>query len=442
MLKKCLLYFLIFFIIKSDSDFIYWLCENSEKGCKGQNMVLAGCEKEEYVYKLKPSICRNIGGQVTHYFCDNYISPSENFTLQKCSVAEERGCSFIRCFNNKGIIRNNFECTVDGTTKHMKHIYFPHFLIANYQRLKSLINFGIPNALSSYDNGNLICAFENKKDLIEYLAWTVENKFVYSWGGGHNANFYGPTTGTSIGTECKNDVNVVGFDCSGLVLYMLKMLGNNIKMNGRNCQQMYELASRLGLEKSENNIQLGDVLLFGNEEKKVHTGIALDNTYMLHAYKHFDNSGCGIRTLVDYYLFLKNTSLDFGYINQELSKLGLVDFSNMISGLSVKLFDGVSLNEDDESLLLFIASSGTYGTLEHSVEKGVKEKGKKSYFLSRLFPPVSYYKVAYPWAYKIKVLIPFAWLVRFFRILFKNPKRAAGELKMISNQKEGTDSRK
>ena len=239
MLKKCLLYFLIFFIIKSDSDFIYWLCENSAKGCKGQNMVLAGCEKEEYVYKLKPSICRSSGGQVTHYFCDNYISPSENFTLQKCSVAEERGCSFIRCFNNKGIIRNNFECTVDGTTNHMKHIYFPHFLISNYQRLKSLINFGIPNGLSSYDDGNLICAFENKKDLIEYLAWTVENKFVYSWGGGHNANFYGPTTGTSTGTDCKNDVNIVGFDCSGLVLYMLKMLGNNIKMNGRNCQQMY-----------------------------------------------------------------------------------------------------------------------------------------------------------------------------------------------------------
>ncbi len=25
------------------------------------------------------------------------------------------------------------------------------------------------------------------------------------------------------------------------------------------------------------------------KKKKVHTGIALDNTYMLHAYKHFDN---------------------------------------------------------------------------------------------------------------------------------------------------------
>ena len=52
--------------------------------------------------------------------------------------------------------------------------------------------------------------------------------------------------------------------------------------------------------------------------------------------------------------------------------------------------------------------------------------------MSRVFPPMSVYKSLYPWAYKTKVLIPVAWLVRAFRILFKNPRRAATELKMIS----------
>ena len=147
--------------------------------------------------------------------------------------------------------------------------------------------------------------------------------------------------------------------------------------------------------------------------------------FTAHTYKHFHVSGCGLRTLVDYYLFLKaHKDLDFNYINQELAKIDLVDFSNQISSLSLKLFDNEKLNDNEEEMLLFIASSGTYGTLENSVSKGVKEKGKFKYFMNRVFPPYSFYKTAYPWAYYSIILIPFAWLARFFRILFKNPKKA------------------
>lgn len=280
----------IFFIKCDVFNFIYWQCNNSEKGCKEEDTILANCMEEEYVFKLNPQICQKLGGQVTHYFCDNYISPSENFTLEKCSVSERRGCSFLKCFNNKGIIRTPFECTVDGTTNHMKHIYFPHYLIDNYERLKTYIDFGIPNELSSNDNGEVVCAFETQQDLMEYLIWTVEGKFVYSWGGGHEKNFYGPTKGTTYKNKCPNDINVVGFDCSGLVLYMLKMLGNNIKMNGGNCNYIYELGQKLGLEKTKDNIKLGDVLLFGDNSTKVHTVIAIDNVYALEAPSH--NKDC------------------------------------------------------------------------------------------------------------------------------------------------------
>ena len=85
---------------------------------------------------------------------------------------------------------------------------------------------------------------------------------------------------------------------------------------------------------------------------------------------------------------------------------------------------------------MYIASSGTYGTLENSVSKGVKEKGKIGYFMARVFPPYSFYKTAYPWAYKTVILIPIAWLVRAFRILFKNPKKAKKELALISKTKD------
>ena len=158
--------------------------------------------------------------------------------------------------------------------------------------------------------------------------------------------------------------------------------------------------------------------------------------FTAHTYKHFHVSGCGIRTLIDYYLYLKNNALDFVYINKELEQLDLLDFSNQIKSLSMKLFNDEPLDDKEEEMLIYIASSGTYGTLEHSVAKGVKEKGKFGYFMSRIFPPYRFYKSAYPWAYYCPILIPFAWLARFFRILFKNPKKATNELKTIKNYKE------
>ena len=163
--------------------------------------------------------------------------------------------------------------------------------------------------------------------------------------------------------------------------------------------------------------------------------------FTAHSYKHFHISGCGIRTLIDYYLYLKNTQLDFNYINQELEKLDLLEFSNLMKALAIKVFDNEELNEVEEDALLFIASSGTYGTLQHSVAKGVKEKGKFGYFMNRVFPPYRFYKATYPWAYYCPILIPIAWLCRFFRILFTNPKRATNEFKAIKEYKEDEETK-
>jgi hypothetical protein len=88
-----------------NDDLIYWICGNT-KGCKEEVTTLFSCVSEEYAFKLKPQICTKLGGQISHYFCDNYVSPYENFTIEKCSPSERRGCSFLKCFNGKGILRN------------------------------------------------------------------------------------------------------------------------------------------------------------------------------------------------------------------------------------------------------------------------------------------------------------------------------------------------
>lgn len=157
--------------------------------------------------------------------------------------------------------------------------------------------------------------------------------------------------------------------------------------------------------------------------------------FTAHTYKHFHEAGCGIRTLIDYYLFLKAKNLDEEYIKNEVKKLEFADFSKEISTLSLKLFDGEELNEKEKEMLLFISSAGTYGLLENAVHKGVEEKGKFRYFMSRLFPPVEFYKGTYRWAYRHKILIPIAWLMRFFRVVFKGNKKARDEIKIIRKSK-------
>lgn len=158
--------------------------------------------------------------------------------------------------------------------------------------------------------------------------------------------------------------------------------------------------------------------------------------FTFHSYKHFHGSGCGLRTLVDYYLYLKNVKLDFDYIDKEMDILGLKDFSNLISNLSIKLFDNKELNEQEKETLLYIASSGTYGTLGNKVDKGVKNKGKFRYILSRIFPPITSYKYHYPWAYKHHILIPIAWFLRLCRGIFVKRKLIRQELKEINKHKK------
>ena len=155
-----------------------------------------------------------------------------------------------------------------------------------------------------------------------------------------------------------------------------------------------------------------------------------------HAYKHFNNSGVGFRTLIDYYLFLKNNKLDFDYINKELDKLGIRDFSNKISTLSLKVFDGENLSKEESDMLLYIASSGTQGTVNQEVEKGISKKGKKGYIFSRLFPSIDYYKSTYPWAYKYKILLPIPWFMRLCRGMFKHRKITKAELRALKKSKK------
>ena len=71
--------------------------------------------------------------------------------------------------------------------------------------------------------------------------------------------------------------------------------------------------------------------------------------------------------------------------------------------------------------------SGAYGTTENRLEDRYRKLSggsKGRYILRRLFPPASRYRAEYPWAYRHRILLPAAWVLRLAQSL----KRRSGDL--------------
>jgi len=106
--------------------------------------------------------------------------------------------------------------------------------------------------------------------------------------------------------------------------------------------------------------------------------------YMLsHAYKHYVGSGTGLRSLLDFYVYLntKEQTMDFDYIQKECKVLGLAEFEEQSRILCKKVFDKANLqgmkaleqqlSEEEYDMLLYYLTSGVYGTNERKVKNRV-----------------------------------------------------------------------
>ena len=135
--------------------------------------------------------------------------------------------------------------------------------------------------------------------------------------------------------------------------------------------------------------------------------------YMIaHEYKHYSGGGTGLRSLLDTYVYLRKAHLDMPYVLNEVEKIGLSEFEAANRSLSFHLFDGEPLTEDEEEMLAYMLSSGTYGTRKNQVEKQLAQKGRLGYFLSRLTLPYKTMKNVYPILNKIPILYPIFWVYR------------------------------
>jgi len=163
-----------------------------------------------------------------------------------------------------------------------------------------------------------------------------------------------------------------------------------------------------------------------------------------HEYKHFSQFGTGIRSLLDVIVFLRRyeETLDMDYICSELEKLNISEFEEKQRELCKKLdsdnfYRNLSVNE--EELLSCFLCGGVYGDYRTGIvnrmagKTGEKNrevtKGKKiKYIFNRIFPPIEYYRAAYPFFYKHRLLIPFCVVYRVFLALFKRNDFVKSEL--------------
>lgn len=138
--------------------------------------------------------------------------------------------------------------------------------------------------------------------------------------------------------------------------------------------------------------------------------------YMIaHEYKHYSGGGTGLRSILDTYVLLSKISMDMNYVKAETEKLGIGDFEKDNRSLATHLFRGIELTTAENEMLGYILSSGTYGTVIHSLENKMQKNGwsKIQYMLHRFFVPVSKknkdylsYVREYPLFYKYKLKLP------------------------------------
>lgn len=171
--------------------------------------------------------------------------------------------------------------------------------------------------------------------------------------------------------------------------------------------------------------------------------------FIVHTYKHFLNSGMGLRTVLDVYLYVSNLQekLDFDYIEEQLKKLDAYDFEQTFRSIAFKMFDE-NLEDrkwwdlfdvKEQEMLSYILDAGTYGNLENRVAhkmgytKGEKKKtsDKAKYIFRRLFPSMDTIEEFFPFFYKHKWAIPFLYIYRIGKIPFARRKKVAGELKEV-----------
>jgi hypothetical protein len=166
--------------------------------------------------------------------------------------------------------------------------------------------------------------------------------------------------------------------------------------------------------------------------------------FFVHAAKHFTSGGFGIRTVLDIYMMKTKLEFDQEYLKTELEKLNLYKFARAIEKLALAWFGDGEIDEETKAVGDFVLNNSTYGKSEYLATikgGGHKTKGKGikfKFLLNTLFPPYKSMKNVYPILKKAPILLPFAWVYKWFDVLFRRKERfkvAVNNMQSIDNDR-------
>ncbi len=151
--------------------------------------------------------------------------------------------------------------------------------------------------------------------------------------------------------------------------------------------------------------------------------------YMIsHMAKHFFETGCGVRNLLDIYVYRGRLGdkMNEAYLQQELEKCGIRDFEAHMRELAFIWMDDKECPEFFESLFAYMADSGIYGKNENGVWSQLAkevDEGGGNVRMHYYFPSLKFMEEKYPWLKKAPFLLPTAWFIRGVSAAFSTESR-------------------
>lgn len=140
-----------------------------------------------------------------------------------------------------------------------------------------------------------------------------------------------------------------------------------------------------------------------------------------HMAKHFYKRGCGIRNLVDIYVYRKRfgAQMDEAYLHREFGRLGLAAFAVHMERLTRIWLGGETGEAFYDQLFAYMTDCGIYGKDENGIWNRFCEEDGRDLRRWYWFPPLSYMRKYYPWLGERTVtgrlLLPLAWGIRALR---------------------------
>lgn len=169
---------------------------------------------------------------------------------------------------------------------------------------------------------------------------------------------------------------------------------------------------------------------------------------MMHFVKHYAQfTGGGIRFVIDFFTYCRyyKKELDWDYIWKELTKLEVRELAEDVLGLGQAWFGSGELTDRQRLMASRMCEFGLYGNKDGYVYNQIlqltpKDRnikiGKLRYFLNVMFPPLRDMTLGYPILKKAPVLLPFTWIARGIRTVFKNPRHIAQQYSIVKDADE------